>query len=771
MDLDRYAENRLWAFRALDELERFLEDDDFEGDPEEHRIAIDRRRRELRDGKYRIVFLGAFNVGKSALVNALLGDEYLPMVLEECTTKITQVMRGPRMSAELRLSDEIDDWELVTLQQLLESHGVGASVERVEDESAVRISFTTATPRAMLQSLNALVTMNADDDFPQLKALRGKFEEIHLYLPSDFLQDDIALVDTPGVESISDTNERISHGLIPRSHLVILLIDSQSAGSRRNREYIERVVKQHRRKVFFVINKADQLNPEEIDPRGRRGPAKDLMRSLVGVVDDPEIFFISSLYALIANQLSTRKIRFDDLDADQKIKVPIGFLRTLLEKEDPVEDMAEYLMKRSNLPVFRNRLLQYLYEENREGVILDSVCRFIDDRAWKLARPLEIRLETARNIPRLDALRAEREELTAEIDTAGQLAAQARDFFSAMAEGGEFDGETFPGYEKALEDAFNETSIEADVLGPIRQWIQEDENLKEARAAGFEPLAREIERVVGGFVDSRRDRLSTLVETTEGRLLERFPDPLAAKIEKQGPLEVSPPPVGEIRAGLGLSYLAFGIIGALLGGGIGAAAVQLVTTSVSLSIPAPLYTIPAAGAAVGFLAGLVARASTSKEVLREKLAAAARRKVETLLFAPAREDDPETVPGAAEQLRNRLRDRRTRFADAVREAFDRKIGQLEARVNAIRREEEELRREQEQIIARLEPKAKRLSDLGERARIIAKRGGAAAEERRQEPVPTPPEPPAAPEPPAEPDPAPNDHPGEKPAADTPDDVG
>jgi hypothetical protein len=175
--------------------------------------------------------------------------------------------------------------------------GIGAHVSALPDSNHIEITYSGNTSQEVRQSLTALVTMNADEDFPQLQTFRKKFEEIQLEIPSEKLLDDIAFVDSPGVHSISETNSRVAEEIIPRSHLVCCLLDSQSAGNVQDSAFIARIREQRHRKIFFVINKADQLNDDEIDPQGKRGPARDLLRSLDGSVPDPELFFVSSLYA------------------------------------------------------------------------------------------------------------------------------------------------------------------------------------------------------------------------------------------------------------------------------------------------------------------------------------------------------------------------------------------------------------------------------------------------------------------------------------------
>ena len=67
MSVARHIQNRAWTFQALDRLAAFTGDPDFAEDAAAERSAIEARHTELRNAKYRVVFIGAFNAGKSTL--------------------------------------------------------------------------------------------------------------------------------------------------------------------------------------------------------------------------------------------------------------------------------------------------------------------------------------------------------------------------------------------------------------------------------------------------------------------------------------------------------------------------------------------------------------------------------------------------------------------------------------------------------------------------------------------------------------------------------
>lgn len=729
MGFEKHAEYRAWAFSALDDLETFLDDPDFEGEAETERTGIHRRRVELREGKYRVVFLGPFNVGKSALINALLGDEYLPTVLEECTTKLTRVVRGDEMKAVLRVAAEPLATEIDALRGLLKTCAPGASIsvcpagEMPRDDEGwnVVIAFGSISPKHLLRTLRALVTMNADEDFPQLRALRDRFDEIVVSLPNVMIEEDIALLDTPGVHSVLETKQRVAEDVLPQSHLIIYMLDSQNAGNQQNRDFIETVVKMRRRKVFFVINKSDQLNPEEIDVTGRRGPAKDLVRSLTGIVDRPELFFISSLYALVAAQLAQNRIGLEDLDNNNKIKIPFRIQMELLRGEGPVKAIADYLFRQSNIESLKHRLLEYLYRENREGAIVESVCRFLDDRAWAYARPVAARLELAKDNPELEELKQRLGRLKSDLEQNESNARVVTDRLCARAAGGTIDGVECMGYESAMEVCFERANVEEKVLKPLRAWVANDANVKQARKKRFDPLAAEIEGVLDAFLAETMQTVNAAVSTAENEAVAQMGRVADGLPETWGPVEAARGSLGGVHAGMFKSYVGYMAVGAAIGagamaalcvwGGIGPSIASWVEQQASLQTLATNVTsttlATAAGGVVGLVGGLLLRAFTARRALRKKLKTLVEKKVTSITGM------------VREQLKGRLRERREAFADWVKRAFDKSVTDLSNEIEKVSGEIDVLRRELDIIIERLEPKVERLAALREQARMIA----------------------------------------------------
>jgi hypothetical protein len=573
--------------------------------------------------------------------------------------------------------------------------------------------------------------MSADEDFPQLKSLRAKFEEIFITLPTDTLEEDIALVDSPGVYSISETNRLLAEEVIPDSHLVLCLIDSQTAGNEQSRDFIAKVVQQRRRKMFFVINKADQLNPEEIDPMGRRGPAKDLLRSLDGIVDGPEIFFVSSLYALVGRQLIDERITLDDIDDNNKIKIPFSVQMDLFQREAPMQAVGTYLLEQSNFEALRTRLLNYVYHENREGAILESVCRFIDPKAWAFARPLEVKLQMAREMPRLEELAHEKRRLNALLDENRQRVEGVLATFKVMSQGGEVDGVPYEGYETIVENQLTEKAVRGSILNTMDRWLSNDRNLTDARKAGGEPLRKELKLVLSRFLDGIQGAVNEAVDTVERTALQQGGDVLAGVATSDRRFMKSlPAEIGPMQVGLGSSYAAFALCGAVLGGAAGAVLGGALpmwpgfgpqVSDLLARIPAenlPEWSGWAAsvtagvGALAGLIVGLVARASTAKGIVKKKLQRLVHGAANRILLG-------ETSASVRSVLKANFEKRRQEFSRSIEAAFNQSVEETNRALDAVVEEEVELRRAQEETISRLEPKVEALTAISTRAREIA----------------------------------------------------
>jgi small GTP-binding protein len=182
------------------------------------RELTDERIPALRDGRLSLVVLGEFNHGKSTLINALLGAPVLPTGITPTTSVITRLVHGATPSATVRTMDDRD--EVVPLKQL------GEWV--VRENQNVR--------------------------------------HIEVRYPAELLAAQVELVDTPGVNDISQQKVEVTYGIVPRADLVLFLLDATQVLKHSELRFIEqRLLGGLGERLIFVISKIDRLDAEEAE--------------------------------------------------------------------------------------------------------------------------------------------------------------------------------------------------------------------------------------------------------------------------------------------------------------------------------------------------------------------------------------------------------------------------------------------------------------------------------------------------------------------------
>lgn len=713
MKFKELEQHRDWVLSALGQLEQFMRHDaDFRGNLKHELRAIGDQRRFIEDGKYRVVFLGTFNVGKSTAINAFLGGGYLPMDVEECTSRLTFIERGDHQALRIELNSPVSGSELDALRRLLAERG--AALEGEEAGEVLRIRFGSDEAADMCAVLEPLITVNADEAYPLLAPLREKIEELNLTLPSSVLQEDIAFVDTPGVHSVSETRAEITYGIIERSHLVISFVDSSFAGNVHDLNFIKRIIKWRGRRVFFVLNKADKLESTEIDVRGARGPARSLIEAFSrhDIPEDSEIFFLSGYRALRAQQLEKGELSLEAALDDNKLSLPTSVLERIQESEDSVADLSAYLLGQSRFPQLKARLIDYLVNENKAGAVVETAAQFIAQRAVDCAGPMENELTLARDPSKFDELRANREKLVERLE---QIRGRSNDVlarFVARSKGGEHGGERHPGYETEFRAAVNEAAIDERIIAPTLAWLRGPGVLKDARREKFRPLSSQLEHAVDEFISGITRELNLRIDRDEQEARDAIEHHLGqvrglrTNLTRLGALEPA-----ALEASMAQSYARFGAGGAVLGVAAGAA-IGSVVPVVGTAIGAGL------GGLLGVVGGLLARLAWSEESWLKRLEPVVRENALNMLIHGGKDAQGQPAAAIVEVVSKYLRDRSQAFHDAVRAEIDSAINSVQREYDDLVAREEEIRRESEAIIARLEPKVSQLSEVRTQAEAL-----------------------------------------------------
>ncbi len=111
-----------------------------------------------------------------------------------------------------------------------------------------------------------------------------------IFLPVDILSE-IAIVDTPGTNTIVDHHQEITERFVPGSDLVVFVFEAKNPYRQSAWEFFDYIHGDWRRKVIFVLQQKDLM------------PADDLAVNINGVreqaikkgVEDPQVFAVSAL--------------------------------------------------------------------------------------------------------------------------------------------------------------------------------------------------------------------------------------------------------------------------------------------------------------------------------------------------------------------------------------------------------------------------------------------------------------------------------------------
>jgi hypothetical protein len=116
--------------------------------------------------------------------------------------------------------------------------------------------------------------------------------------PAPLLENQLTIVDTPGVNDINEQRAEITYGYLPRADAAIFLLDATQILTASERQFLEeRILRSSRDRLLFVVAKADLLDDKEL------AEALAFARlHLTAIVPEPEIFPVSAKRALAGDR-------------------------------------------------------------------------------------------------------------------------------------------------------------------------------------------------------------------------------------------------------------------------------------------------------------------------------------------------------------------------------------------------------------------------------------------------------------------------------------
>ena len=220
--------------------------------------------RRLDQERLQLAVLGQFKRGKSTFINALLGDDVLPTGVIPLTAVATFIAWRREPLVVVRFKGEAPSEEFA-----------------VHTADEIR---------------NVLFRFVAEEANPEN---RLGVERVDLFYPAGILADGTVIIDTPGVGSTLRHNTEAALQVLPECDAAFFVVSADPPITEVELEYLRRL-KSKTARVFFILNKADYLRPDESAASSSSYKRSLAEKSLIDA--DERIFCISARDGLDAKQ-------------------------------------------------------------------------------------------------------------------------------------------------------------------------------------------------------------------------------------------------------------------------------------------------------------------------------------------------------------------------------------------------------------------------------------------------------------------------------------
>lgn len=329
--------------------------------------------------KFAIAVVGEFKRGKSTFINALLGKEILPADIMPTSATLNRVTYGLQPRVQVIFKDE----------------GQGERIENISVEDLANY-VTKLTPEA--------------------EAMAMKVKEAVVYYPIPYCQNNVDIIDTPGLNDDA-TMTQVTLGVLPQVSAAILVIMATSPFSAYEADFLNnQLLLQDLGRVIFIVTAVDLIRKEA-----------DKERILKVITDRIRVSVERRLLEQFGSEDSEDYQRYRRQIGQPKVFGVSGY-QALTAKEE--NDSA--LLAESKLPEFEVALEKFI-TETRGAVELQVLANRIIAASNEVLKKLNIQMGALQmeeaefeqayetSTAELDALRQRRDEEIRLIDKAAEL--------------------------------------------------------------------------------------------------------------------------------------------------------------------------------------------------------------------------------------------------------------------------------------------------------------------------------------------------------------
>lgn len=332
---------------------------------------------------FKIQIVGTFKNGKSAFINALLGEDILPTKALPCTAVINEIKYGETKKAVINFRNPLPTTLLSDIPE--------ATLKHMKDHE-----LNNVPPMEIeYDRISDYVTIPLDGD-PEEISLKSPYLSVELYYPSPLLKEGVEIIDSPGLNE-NDERTAVTLEYLDKADAIIFLLDATRACAKNEMETIEDIlVPKGFDDMFFVVNRFDMI------PLRERPDVKKFVESRVAKYTTKEVYCISALNALdgklenndeklASSGLPEFEKRLSDFLTKEKGKIklakPAKELKGILAREALFSAIpAQRSQLNTNVQVLRER-----YES-----VKPELARY-ESQKIALRRDLELKVERKEN--------------------------------------------------------------------------------------------------------------------------------------------------------------------------------------------------------------------------------------------------------------------------------------------------------------------------------------------------------------------------------------
>jgi GTPase SAR1 family protein len=291
--------------------------------------------RDLLDHVIRVAVVGAIKSGKSTLINALLGDDFLKRGAGVVTSIVTRIHKGDRLRARLFLKswDEVnqeieealvlfpaEQWQPSTqrfdIRRIADRRQLASALEDLDRELRIahdQLNANSALISSYLKGYDQVKDLvkvestiqefdeslfGAHRDFVGRDALAVYLKDVALEITSDMIGANIEIADCQGSDSPNPLHMAMIQDYLLKAHLIVYVISSRTGVRQADFRFLSMIKRMGiGENILFVCN-FDFSEHDSLDEL--RALSERVREEIALIIPEPVLFTLSALYNLFA---------------------------------------------------------------------------------------------------------------------------------------------------------------------------------------------------------------------------------------------------------------------------------------------------------------------------------------------------------------------------------------------------------------------------------------------------------------------------------------